>query len=623
MGLHFNKITLHNFGSYNHAEIDLQNRGFCLVSGENNYEKDNASSNGAGKSLIWSGICFALTGTTIQGLHSNLQNINVDENLCYTILDFSYEKDNYVITRYIAPKSDLKIIKNGIDVSGKGIKESSKKLEEYLPDITYELIASTIILGQGLPQKFSAFSPSGRKELLEKLTKSDFMIEDVKNRVASRFDAIASNIRSLEDKVLIDNTRVETLTKTKENLTNDLANAQNTNYNDTIDALTKELATINTQLDEKEAELSKAEPTINKLNIELNSKVTEKNTVVEDEFKKYKEAIGDQYQVKATTASSIKTKETELQKLKSITDICPTCGQKLQNVQKPDTTKQEVELKQLRESLSVVEDKIKNIEATHQKYTASIDAAFKDDLQRINKELSEANTAISEIKRQINDITTKKNQININLNSTIRERDMLNKTIKTISDNLADTEAEISRLQKELAGIATDNLELQEHLAVIRKIDTLIKRDFRGYLLSNIIEYLDTRAKQYCKIVFDTTDLSIYLDGNNLDVTYCNKLLDNLSGGERTRVDLILQLSIRDLLCKYFGYTSNILVLDEVTDFLDAKSCDAVMQLISTQLQDVESVFIISHHAESLALPIDSELKILKNTNGISEVVKV
>ena len=132
--IQFNRIILHNFGSYNHSEVNLSSRGFCLVSGKNNFKKDNALSNGSGKSFLWSGICFALTGETIGGLKSNLKNINVDENVCYVSLDFNVDKDHYFITRHIAPKSDLKIIKNDVDVSGKGIRESEKKLGEFLPD---------------------------------------------------------------------------------------------------------------------------------------------------------------------------------------------------------------------------------------------------------------------------------------------------------------------------------------------------------------------------------------------------------------------------------------------------------------------------------------------------------
>ena len=39
---------------------------------------------------------------------------------------------------------------------------------------------------------------------------------------------------------------------------------------------------------------------------------------------------------------------------------------------------------------------------------------------------------------------------------------------------------------------------------------------------------------------------------------------------------------------------------------------------ISDKLKDVESVFIISHHADSLDISIDSEINIVKNDMGIS-----
>ena len=97
--IQFKKLILHNFGSYGHAELELQNRGFCLVSGQNNYIKDNALSNGAGKSALWSAICYALTGETISGIKTNLKNINVDEPDSFVQLDFLYQKDLFMFQR--------------------------------------------------------------------------------------------------------------------------------------------------------------------------------------------------------------------------------------------------------------------------------------------------------------------------------------------------------------------------------------------------------------------------------------------------------------------------------------------------------------------------------------------
>ena len=125
--IRFKRIELDNFGSYGHAEVDLRDRGFCLVSGKNEFKADNAASNGSGKSFLWSAICFAIVGETINGLHSGLVNVNMPEGGTSKVtLDFDLDSDSYEITRTLAPKSDLKITKNGEDVGGKGLRESEK-----------------------------------------------------------------------------------------------------------------------------------------------------------------------------------------------------------------------------------------------------------------------------------------------------------------------------------------------------------------------------------------------------------------------------------------------------------------------------------------------------------------
>ena len=75
MRINFKNLIIDNFLSIGHGEIDLENRGYTLIEGINNNPKDNANSNGSGKSSIVSALCFALTGETIQGISSNLKNI--------------------------------------------------------------------------------------------------------------------------------------------------------------------------------------------------------------------------------------------------------------------------------------------------------------------------------------------------------------------------------------------------------------------------------------------------------------------------------------------------------------------------------------------------------------------
>ena len=71
------------------------------------------------------------------------------------------------------------------------------------------------------------------------------------------------------------------------------------------------------------------------------------------------------------------------------------------------------------------------------------------------------------------------------------------------------------------------------------------------------------------------------------------------------------------------NYSSNIIVLDEIFDALDAKSTQRILELISTRLKDIASVFVISHHPNELQLSYDTEIRIVKNESGISEVVSM
>ena len=92
-----------------------------------------------------------------------------------------------------------------------------------------------------------------------------------------------------------------------------------------------------------------------------------------------------------------------------------------------------------------------------------------------------------------------------------------------------------------------------------------------------------------------------------------------MSGGEKQKVDLIVQFSIRDMLCKYLNFSCNIIVLDEIFDNLDSIGCDRVINLISTQLSDINSIYIVTHH-EDLEIPSDIKWIITKSELGVSTV---
>lgn len=618
--IQFKKVILHNFGSYGHAELDLQNRGFCLVSGFNNYVKDNALSNGSGKSFLFSAICYALTGETINGIKTNLKNINIEDLDSFVQLEFLYNKDLYNICRIVTPKSDLKVFKNDIDLSGKGIRESEKILQELIPDLTKDLIASTIMLGQGLPNKFSSFSPSGRKDLLEKLTKSDFMIEDLKARILARQQELGTKVREFEDSLLTNKTQLNSYLAVLEKLRVTVENEQQPDFDALIKLKNEKIKSLQQQLAADSATINSINNAIENLNKKVLEVSEEKARVSNEELTAYTASFTKLSEEKTKLDVEVNNLNREITKLKAIIDVCPTCGQHIPNIQKPDTSALEASLQSNIIALNTTKENITKCNNQHQEYLIQIEKAFKEELTALNNELNIAKQSLSSININRDSTQAALEMEKNSYNKLLYDKQNWESYIKKQQNELQQLETEVARLTNLISITSMSKDDIDQRIAVVKKMDQLIRRDFRGYLLTNIISYIDTKAKDYCNTVFGTKDLSISLNGNALDITYCGKMFDGLSGGEKQRVDLIIQLAIRDLLSSYLGLSANILVLDEVTDFLDKKSCKAVMQLLENELNTVESVFIISHHHDTLEITVDSELKIVKNELGISEI---
>lgn len=620
--LSFKKVILHNFGSYGHAETNLENKGICLVSGRNNYKKDNALSNGSGKSFLWSGICYALTGETISGLRSNLKNINASEDaVSYVTVEFLSDADSYTITRHIAPKSDLKISKNDIDISGKGLRESEKKLGEVLPDLTKDLIASTIIIGQGMPNKFSSFSPSGRKDLLEKLTKSDFMVEDIRQRVTTRLTELQRRVRDCEDNLLIHRTQNKTIENTLKVKEAELAKAVKPDFTAQLEELTQLITDCRKQFEIASAGVAEKEKSHADVNAELLKLLETSNAEAAEEKEAYEAAFRAQVTERSQKEAEVKTLTRTIAELKAVTDTCPTCGQKLPGAVKPDTTAQETALVQLNIEIEAINKKVSEINTKHWDYQLQIKTKYESTIEGLKLQLRALATEKGNLQREVQTLTARCTEYTEKYNKIIYDQENWDKYYARLQTEITGLQEEWSKNNSLILLLEANKQDIADHLAVVKKMETLTKRDFRGYLLENIIKYIDQVAKDYCDIVFKTRDLEVYLDGNALDISYCGKMFDNLSGGEKQRVDLILQFAIRNMLNAYLNTSSNILVLDEITDFLDKQSCKAIMTLIEKELTTIESVFVVSHHATELELPIDSELKVVKNEDGVSEII--
>ena len=619
MHINFRKLTLHNFLSFGHSTIEFEDDGFIRVTGINENPDDLAVSNGSGKSSLWEAIVWALTGDTIRGT-KQVANI-YGEDGTYVELEFDVDSNHYNILRskdHKEYKTNIRILIDGKDCSGKGIRDSEKLLAQYLPDITASLLGSVIILGQGLPQKFTNNSPSGRKEVLEKLSKSDFMIEDLKSRVTSRRLELHKTIREIEDNILASTTTKNYLQEQIQVSQKALESLDGSDLQRQLNNAQAELSVYQSEKESAQSSADSTQQSINDINQQLQQLAELKHQHETEVEAEYKERLTEAEFTASRLNAERNSKAREITRIENIKDICPTCGQKLPDVHKPDTSELKAELVQLDAEYTAAEINRNSIKKEKDTKLGLISSDFVTKKLELTSSLAEAVKLSEGYRGAVRDADIKINLATSKTSELQRLLAQLETTIQNYQQTIENNSNKIRELDEQLMYNNSEKDLQQTHLDVVNKFETALKRDFRGFLLSTIIDYIQQRAKIYSEVIFETDKVGFCLDGNNIDITYLDKAYENLSGGEKQKIDLIIQFSIRDMLCNHLGFTSNILVLDEVFDGLDMIGCQRVLDVISS-LTDIKNIFIVTHRKD-LSIPTDKEIVVVKSSSGISEI---
>lgn len=622
MKLNFKSIKIENFLSIGQVEVNLADNGYTFVTGVNENPSDNALSNGSGKSSLWEAISWCLCGETIRGNCKDIVNLNTDGGALVE-LNLTVDTKQYKIIRtkdHKEYKTTLKIFIDGEDVSGKGIRDSEKLLSEYLPDLTSSLIGSVVILGQGMPQRFSNNTPSGRKEVLEKLSKSDFMIQDLKNRISARKLKLSEDLRTVEDNILKLTTTLGICEQNKvkdETLLDSYKNV--VDYGALLAEARKALAQMEDEKSQLNSSLSLTNEAIEKCYMEsrnLSAKKDSELAVIDD---RYKEPLQEQVNLCNDLYTSYQIAETKLRELEKITDICPTCKQKLPDVHKPSTDEAKHQVEYLNQQYLLQKQSKDKLQEDYFTERKTVEEVFKSKDLAITSELNVLKQQKLQFEKSISTISIDIDSQIKGINSTQNNMDNLQRNIDECTRRLVETNSQIESLAQDILYNNNVKSDIQTRLDIISKFNTIATRDFRGHLLLNVIKFINDKAKEYSQDIFETDKIEFKLDGNLLSISYDGKQYETLSGGEKQKVDIIIQFAIRDMMCKFLGFSSNILVVDEIFDNLDRIGCEKVINLISTKLSDISSVYIVSHHSD-IDIPYDREIVVVKDMNGVSRI---
>lgn len=573
MNITFKSLSGSGFLSLGEFSVDLSEQGFVLVQGRNN-ESSVPQSNGSGKSSIFDAIFWTITGETLRGA-TDVVNEHMKSSGCLCSLKFLIDGTEYEIVRsksHSVKGTCCEFYENGELLSDQ-VKKSQEMISKTIPSASSEILGSIVLLGQGLPYKFSSLSPSRRKDLLETMSGSSSQIDKVKWQLDCLEEEHSKFTRDATTKIAQLNADNHSSVTTRESLV-----AQQESV--------KDPQTVKNEINRLQDEIvnfTNACSDAQTLEESLRSQQTPIITAI-DNLRTY---ISDQ---KAQRRQLVES----LSQLKL--GVCPTCN-------RPYDVTEEMTARKVD-----TESRIQQIDAT----IVQLDI-------KLNDMVAKSNEISQRVSEQHNLVTGYNYKISSHHQEVMRLQSSLG-----LSEDIQSKIDEIDRMTKErnieLVELHKVIEERQELLECIGYLKRQLSRDFKGYMLEEVIKFMSSRAEYYSEFLFTTSSrVSIELSGNKILILVGGRLYENLSGGERQRVDLAVQFALRDMLVITSGFSCNLLVLDEAFDNLDAQGSESLIRLVTTEFSDIDSVYIVTHHSQ-IAIPYDKGLTVVKGQDGISRI---
>jgi len=565
MQIIFKEIKIKNFLSIGEASFAFSQKGITVIEGKN-LQDSCSNSNGSGKSSLFEAILWNLTGSTSRG--TNEVSNKVTGFPAEVSLSFTFDKINYEVIRKSNPSS-LKILREGADISGSTFLKSKKVLSEILGYIDYELLSSIIILSQGLGSRLSILKPSERKARIEFFSNLQGLISlateeasAVYSKVDKEATAITNEIGRLTNQVSYNNGLISEYRKKIEE---QQANSSYILSSEKIAQIQGLLAC----LEEREAV--------------LNSEI--------------QEAAKANYQIeldRSRLSSEYKLNQSQFDQLKSdyikiLQNICPTCNQPIQDSQEKSASYEQM-IKEKKAELNKIKEQILAIPAL--------------------RDTSEKQAEKEEIKKQIQELSLK-----------LSLHNRYSAETSVFENFIKEREEENEKLKEQAFPLERQLMLKKKNLEIAQWIKNAVSKKFRNFLLDGVVDYLNKRIGIYSEYLFKSKKVHIENRENNLYICLDDYAFENLSGGEGRRVDLILQLALRDLAINQTGFYCNILVLDEVFDYLDKTGIGNFLFLIDNEFALADSVIIVTHR-DKLDIPLTSKYTVIKNEQGISSITR-
>ena len=530
--------------------------------------------NGEGKSTILDALCFSLFGKPFRNINKGQLVNSINGKNCVVTIEFDINGKEYKVVRGIKPNL-FEIWVNGEMINqDAAVKDYQKVLEQQILKLNYKTFTQVVILGSASFVPFMQLPSAQRREVIEDIL--DIRIFSTMNQL-------------LKDKA--QETKNE-ITRIESELTNAKAkvDAQQTLIKTITQAKADVIVGLQSKIDANTDSISVTQSEIQQLVsdiAQLSSQIASKDKLVDD--------IDKAKTIKTKLSQKVETCEHNAEFFTE-NDVCPQCSQEI-----PDDYKSKI------------------IHDLHVKMEDS------------NKKIDELETVLTGPQDKLKEINSIADQIadkNIELSTK-------NSTIKLLSKQIADLQAEIEdhkadttnvdeekRKLKELAQAAMEKIKMKTALQEKRNLEevanvllkdtgikTAIIREYlpiMNKLINKYLQAMDAYIHFELDEAFNESVKSRFRD----DFTYAS-----FSEGEKQKIDLAILFSWRHIAKLKNSVNTNLLIMDEVFDSsLDSQGTDLLTNLLS-EISDHTNVFIISHKSDALFDKFRSIIKFEKRND--------
>lgn len=596
--MHFSihQIEIENFRSVQ-SKVSLSIKpGLYSIEGVNNDEI--GSFNGAGKSTLVSALYWCLTGNALTNevLADDVINVKTGKN-CKVTVYIDSSQGEIKITRTRADSefgNNLFLEIANQDLTCHKVADTQARINQ-LFKIPFELLHSTIIMTHDIKSAFSELTPQQRVQALESIR--DYSVWDKVRDEANK------DIKEYNKEIQELNLKLSSLEGSKSTYEKMLVSAEE-QYNFLVKSFDE------TEIDNKIVEYTSLNKTFEEQIKSKEDDVNKANKIIEESSEKSLQKSLDEI---VDNANNIKLtlQKTEYEKKEIIKDIelieawfkndkCPTCGHLL------DRTEKEISEKSShRDELN---GKLTLTEANISKLNEDVTAKRKEWAQ-VNSQLQESEKSLKDLRAKLTEDNQEINGLKSKVLANTRELAKLELEKKSHSSQVDKLNSDVISYKKEIETISAGEATIKEQLKSLENKRQLSdyfykllgsKGELRPYLLKQDITYLNNCMQTYVHQFFKNTEAELHLEGPNIEILInsngIKKKITSLSGGEKKRLNIAIQLALYDLIQATSQVTFNVLWLDEIESELDPIGVQQLINIIEDKNDTAESVFWITNH---------------------------